>query len=49
VVEGDRLHEDIDGGRDRVVMGASVGGVELLTRVSDADEDDHIGEVEGAG
>jgi chemotaxis response regulator CheB len=32
-VEGDRLPEDPDGRRDLDVIGASAGGVEVLTRV----------------
>ncbi len=32
-MEGDRLPEDSDGRRDLVVIGASAGGVEVLTRV----------------
>ncbi len=32
-MEGDRIHAQFDGHRDLVVMGASAGGVEVLTRV----------------
>jgi two-component system, chemotaxis family, protein-glutamate methylesterase/glutaminase len=32
-VEGDRIHAESDGHRDLVVIGASAGGVEVLTRV----------------
>lgn len=32
-MEGDRLHAESDGHRDLVVIGASAGGVEVLTRV----------------
>jgi len=32
-VEGDRIHADFNGHRDLVVIGASAGGVEVLTRV----------------
>lgn len=33
-MEGDRIHEEFDGPRDLVVIGASAGGVEVLTRVA---------------
>lgn len=32
-VESDRIHQEFDGPRDLVVIGASAGGVEVLTRV----------------